>query len=62
MANSLRKVLKELYNDGWYEVRQTGSHMQLKHPSKRGLVTVPIHGGDIAKGTLHSIYKQAGLK
>lgn len=55
-------MLKELYNDGWYEVRQTGSHMQLKHPSKKGLVTVPIHGGDIAKGTLHSIYKQAGLK
>jgi len=35
---------------------------QLEHPAKTGKVTVPIHAGDISKGTLNSIFKQAGLK
>jgi predicted RNA binding protein YcfA (HicA-like mRNA interferase family) len=39
-----REVLKILHKDGWYEVDQEGSHMQLKHPSKPGKVTVAIHG------------------
>lgn len=39
-----------------------GSHLQLEHSSKKGKVTVPIHGGDIPIGTLNSILKQAGLK
>ncbi|NLT70022.1 MAG: type II toxin-antitoxin system HicA family toxin [Verrucomicrobiaceae bacterium] len=25
-------------------------------------VTVPVHHGDVKKGTLHAILKQAGLK
>ncbi len=58
-----REVLKTLYKNGWYKVDQNGSHIQLKHPTKPGRVTVPIHGKkDIAPGTLDSILKQAGLK
>lgn len=57
-----REVLKILHKDGWYEVDQEGSHMQLKHPSKPGKVTVAIHGNrDIPPGTLSKIWKQAGL-
>lgn len=56
-----REILKILYKDGWYEVHQEGSHVQLKHPSKSGKVTVPKHSGDIAPGTLKRIYQQAGL-
>lgn len=44
------------------EARTKGSHIQLKHPSKPGKVTVTNHKGDIAPGTLNSILKQAGLK
>ncbi|SPF40401.1 hypothetical protein SBF1_2200004 [Candidatus Desulfosporosinus infrequens] len=40
----------------------SGSHIQLKHPTKTGKVTVPNHKGDLAPGTLNSILKQAGLK
>ncbi len=60
----VREILKLLYNDGWYivEARTTGSRIQLKHPKKKGKVTVPNHRGDIATGTLNSILKQAGLK
>jgi predicted RNA binding protein YcfA (HicA-like mRNA interferase family) len=39
-----------------------GSHLQLIHPTKTGKVTVPMHGGDVPKGTMNSILKQAGLK
>ncbi len=61
---TVREILKILHEDGWKEVenRTRGSHIQLKHPVKSGKVTVPSHGGDIPKGTVNSILKQAGLK
>ena len=59
---TVKEIIKILKKDGWYEVSQDGSHRQFKHPSKKGKVTVPVHNGDIAKGTLNSILKQAGLK
>ncbi len=58
-----REVLRALKAAGWLEVRSKGSHLQLKHPSKPGLVTLPMHGArDIKPGTLASIERQAGLK
>jgi len=38
-----REIIKLVEGDGWYEVRQSGSHRQYEHPTKKGLVTVPIH-------------------
>lgn len=58
----VRELLKILRDDGWIEKTQKGSHLQLGHQVKIGKVTVPVHGGDIPKGTLNSILKQAGLK
>lgn len=58
-AKELEKILLE---DGWYFVKQVGSHRHYKHPSKLGKVTIPFHSGDIDKGTYNSILKQAGLK
>jgi predicted RNA binding protein YcfA (HicA-like mRNA interferase family) len=43
------------------QVRQKGSHIQFKHPTKPGLVTVPHPKADIPTGTLKSIEKQSGL-
>ena len=57
-----RDLIRVLKKDGWYEKDQKGSHLQLVHPKKKGKVTVPVHSGDIPKGTLNSILKQAGLK
>lgn len=61
---TVREIIKILRENGWNEVnaRTKGSHIQFKHPVKPGKVTVPSHSGDIAKGTLNSILKQAGLK
>lgn len=59
-----KEIIRILKNDGWVEVpgRTKGSHFQMKHPTKSGKVTVPVHSGDIPAGTLNSILKQAGLK
>ena len=52
-----------LREDGWIGVATKGSHLQLKHPSKPGRVTVAGHpSDDLAPGTLKSILVQAGLK
>lgn len=58
----VKELLKILHEDGWQDKAQKGSHLQLVHDEKEGKVTVPIHNGDIPKGTLNSILKQAGLK
>ena len=57
-----KEMLKILHKDGWFVYEQNGSHIQLKHSVKKGRVTVPNHKGDLKKSTVHSIYKQAGLK
>ena len=57
-----KEILKLLYEDGWVDKTQKGSHLQLVHPAKSGKVTVAMHKGDLPIGTLSSIRKQAGLK
>lgn len=51
-----------LQRDGWVQVAQKGSHVQLKHPTKTGRVTVPHPKRDVSLGTLKSIERQSGLK
>jgi predicted RNA binding protein YcfA (HicA-like mRNA interferase family) len=58
----VKKILRMLENDGWYIARTRGSHRQLKHPIKAGLVTVAGKlSDDLAHGTEKSIFKQARL-
>tara|TARA_R110002051_G_scaffold113960_1_gene186506 strand:- start:197 stop:355 length:159 start_codon:yes stop_codon:yes gene_type:complete len=51
-----------LIADGWYWVATKGSHFQYKHKTKKGRVTIPHPKKDLPKGTVNSIFKQAGLK
>jgi predicted RNA binding protein YcfA (HicA-like mRNA interferase family) len=56
------EVLRLLAQDGWYRVATRGSHRQFKHPWRPGRVTVAAKPGErLARGTLRSILKQAGL-
>lgn len=57
-----KELMKKLKEDGWVLDRIRGSHHILKHPSKPGRVTPPLHKKDLKPGTLDSILKQAGLK
>ena len=58
----VKELIKMIEQDGWKFNRQTGSHKIYKHPLKNGIVVVPEHGGDIPKGTLKSILKQAKIE
>jgi predicted RNA binding protein YcfA (HicA-like mRNA interferase family) len=57
-----REIIARLTAEGWHRVGQKGSHVQFKHPTKPGRVTVPHPEKDIPIGTLRSIEKQAGIK
>ena len=57
-----REVLAKLKRAGWYEARQTGSHIQLRHPEQLGRVTVPKHAGETIKArTMTTILHTAHL-
>jgi predicted RNA binding protein YcfA (HicA-like mRNA interferase family) len=54
------KILKQ---DGWYELRQSGSHVVMAHPTKKNKIVVPSHASkEVKKGLLQSILKDAELK
>lgn len=58
--NELFKILKK---DGWFEVRQKGSHVIMQHPTKPGQLTAPNHARkEVKKGLLNVILKQANIK
>ena len=57
-----QEIIRALKSDGWKKVAQKGSHVQFKHPTKKGRVTVPHPKKDIPIETLKSIEKQADLK
>lgn len=62
MTRDSREVIKALMQDGWVEVARRGSHVQMKHPSKKGRVTVPHPKRDLPIGTIKSIERQSGVK
>jgi predicted RNA binding protein YcfA (HicA-like mRNA interferase family) len=60
-----RDLFEKLKADGWQLDRIKGSHLQLRHASKPGTVTLSAGGKlgrDVPAGTLNSVLKQAGIK
>ena len=55
-------VIRLLTDDGWYLYNVKGSHHHVKHPTKKGKVTVPHPKKDLPQGTVNSILKQMGVK
>jgi predicted RNA binding protein YcfA (HicA-like mRNA interferase family) len=58
------EIINLVEQDGWFEVRQKGSHKQFKHSTKKGLVTIPVHrlSNDLSPGLEKSILKQAQIE
>ena len=54
-----KATIRTLAKIGYYIRSQKGSHVHLRHPTKRAL-TIPNHK-TIAKGTLRAILKEAEL-
>lgn len=59
---TFRELEKLIKQDGWTLKRIQGSHYHYCHPTKKGIITIPNHKGDIKLGLAHAILKQAGLK
>lgn len=54
-----RDIVRALGKAGFRPDRQKGSHLLLRHGPLR--VTIPMHGGDLKRGTVRSILEQAGI-
>lgn len=56
-----QEILAVLQRQGFAPVRQSGSHVVLKHPDGRR-TTVPLHKGrDLGRGLLRQIMRDANL-
>jgi predicted RNA binding protein YcfA (HicA-like mRNA interferase family) len=61
-AVAARDAVRALERAGFVVSRTSGSHCRLVHnsdPSRK--VTVPVHAGDLKRGTLRAVIAQAGL-
>ena len=57
-----REIIRALEKAGYYVHESSGSHVQLKHPSRPGRVTVPYHERfELPKHIVKSVIRQAGL-
>jgi predicted RNA binding protein YcfA (HicA-like mRNA interferase family) len=57
-----KEVIKALSKIGFKHVRTKGSHAILNKETDKGKITIPVPlHKELAKGTLKSIIKQAGL-
>ena len=57
-----RDVIRALGRAGFVVTRTSGSHCRLVYQTDQTRkVTVPVHSGDLKRGTLRSIIAQAGL-
>ena len=54
-------IIAALERQGFIRKRTKGSHYIFQHPATKRRVVVPLHKKDLPKGTLHSIFKQAGF-
>ena len=54
--------MRRLREDGWYVDHITGSHHQMKHPTKRETTSVPHPKKDVPIGTLINIERQSGVR
>jgi len=58
----VREMVRYVEDDGWFLVRQRGSHRHYRHLTKPGTVTIPGKpSDDIPPGTAKSILLQASL-
>ncbi|MGC1350905.1 MAG: type II toxin-antitoxin system HicA family toxin [Xanthobacteraceae bacterium] len=61
-ALTARDLIRALERAGFVVSQTTGSHCRLVHstdPTRK--VTVPVHSGDLKRGTLRGIIAQSGM-
>jgi predicted RNA binding protein YcfA (HicA-like mRNA interferase family) len=58
---SAKEIIRLLEQKGFVFDRASGSHQIYMLPDGSKRVIVPLHNKVLAKGTMHSILKQAGI-
>jgi predicted RNA binding protein YcfA (HicA-like mRNA interferase family) len=56
-----KKLLQALERGGFELIHSRGGHLYLLHPTTKRTTTIAIHSGDIGRGFLKVLLKQAGL-
>jgi len=56
-----RELVRALERTGFVLARQKGSHQIYLHVQTGQLVSIPMHAGDVPKGTLRQILRVADL-
>lgn len=54
-----REIVRILEKLGYIQKRQTGSHVIMFNPSRKRIITVPMHAKELKKGLVRGIIKQA---
>jgi len=62
MPMKTREFEKILQKNGFEAIRQSGSHRTYYNSDTRKQLVVPIHAGEMPKGLLSKMMKQAGLE
>jgi mRNA interferase HicA len=60
-AVTARQVVSVLKQVGFVERRKRGSHLRMFNPATKRQTVVPMHSGDLKRGTLGGILSQAGI-
>ena len=60
-ALTAKQVVAALKKAGFEEHTQEGSHLVLQNRATKLRTVVPMHSGDLGRGLLKRIIKQAGL-
>ncbi|MBI4667510.1 MAG: type II toxin-antitoxin system HicA family toxin [Nitrospinae bacterium] len=59
----VKELARLIEKDGWFMVRQRGSHMQFHHSQKKGTVTIAGKpSADVHPFVVNSVLKQADIK
>ncbi|HET8736941.1 MAG TPA: type II toxin-antitoxin system HicA family toxin [Pricia sp.] len=57
------QTIPNLDEGRWYAVSQKGSHVKMRHETKKGIIIFPNHGSqEMGKGLEKKILKDAGIK
>jgi len=57
------ELFRLLKKEGWFPVSQKGSHVKMKHDTRKGVIIFPNHGSqEIGKGLEKKILRDAGIK
>ena len=56
-----KQAVAALKKAGFQEHHRKGSHLYLWHAARRRMTSVPLHPGDLHRGLLKAILKQADL-